>query len=504
MHSDLLWTLIALQILLGGFDTLYHHEFTERLAWRRSQRRELQLHAARNLIYAILFLTLGWLEVHGAFAIAIAALLAVEIVITLIDFVEEDLSRRLPASERITHTLLAINYGAILVLAAPVLLAWSSQPTAIALTSYGWWSALAGFAAVAVALFGIRDAIASRRCLRLEARPAAGLMAALPPGQTVLVTGATGFIGRRVVEALVADNHAVIALVRTPNPDALTTRPLTLVTSLDHVAPATRIDAIINLAGEPIANGLWTTAKRQRIRASRLDTTRAVVDLIERLETKPHVLISGSAIGWYGLQGDTTLDEASPGSASFSHDLCDDWEAVARQAEAFGTRVVPLRIGLVLGTEGGMLTQMLTPFEFGLGGPIGSGRQVMSWIERDDLVRLIAHAMAERTITGPLNATAPNPVTNAEFTRALGQALHRPAILRAPGVVLEWVAGDLARELLLAGQNVVPRLALDTGFRFRHTTLDSAFAAILGASARQEHLEFDRQPPAARAHPRAG
>lgn len=504
MHSDLLWTLIAVQILLGGFDTLFHHEFTERLAWRRSQRRELQLHAARNLIYAILFLTLGWLEVHGAFAIAIAALLAVEIVITLIDFVEEDLSRKLPASERITHTLLAINYGAILVLAAPVLLAWSSQPTAIIVTFYGWWSILAGFAAVAVALFGIRDAVASRRCLRLEARPAAGLMAALPPGQTVLVTGATGFIGRRVVEALVADNHSVIALVRTPNPDTLTMRPLTLVTSLDQIASGTRIDAIINLAGEPIANGLWTATKRQRIRTSRLDTTRAVVALIERLETKPHVLVSGSAIGWYGLQGDAVLDETSAGSASFSHDLCSDWEAVAGQAEACGTRVICLRIGLVLGTEGGMLTQMLTPFEFGLGGPIGSGHQVMSWIERDDLVRLMAHAMAEPTITGPLNATAPEPVINARFTRALGQALHRPAVLRAPGFVLEWIAGDLARELLLAGQNVAPRRALATGFRFRHTTIDSAFAAILGSLAPNKRLEFDHQPPAASTRPTTG
>lgn len=504
MHSDLLWTLIAVQILLGGFDTLFHHEFTERLAWRPSQRRELQLHAARNLIYAILFLTLGWLEVHGALAIAIAALLAVEIVITLVDFVEEDLSRKLPASERITHTLLAINYGAILVLAAPVLIAWTSQPTAITVTSYGWWSILAGVAAIAVALFGIRDAIASARCLRLAARPATGLMAGLPPGQTVLVTGATGFIGRRLVEALVADGHTVIALVRTPNPDALTTRPLTLVTSLDQIASGTRIDAIINLAGEPIANGLWTTAKRRRIRASRLDTTRAVVALVERLETKPDVLVSGSAIGWYGLQGDTVLDETSPGRASFSHDLCNDWEAVAREAETHGTRVVALRIGLVLGTEGGMLTQMLTPFEFGLGGPIASGRQVMSWIERDDLVRLMAHALAEPVITGPLNATAPHPVTNAEFTRALGSALHRPAVLRAPGFVLEWIAGDLARELLLAGQNVVPRRALDTGFRFRHETLDSAFAAILGSDAPGERLEFDRQPPAASAHSRAG
>ncbi len=480
MNSDLLWTLITVQIALGGFDTLYHHEFTERLAWRASQRHELQLHAVRNLIYAILFLTLGWLEVHGIFAIVIAALLVIEIVITLMDFVEEDLSRKLPASKRITHTLLAINYGAVLMLAAPVFLAWSAQPTAIITTSYGWWSVLASFAAVAVALFGIRDALASGRCLRLETRPADDLMSILPPRQTILITGATGFIGRRVIEALTAGGHNVVALVRAPNPDTLLMRPLKLITSLDQLNADTNIDAIINLAGEPIVNGLWTKTKRARIRASRLNVTDAVVRLIERLETKPHVLISSSAIGWYGLWNSEALDETSPGNDCFSRQLCVAWEDAARQAEIFDVRVVLLRTGLVLGTEGGMLAQMLTPFEFGLGGPIGSGRQWMSWIHRDDLVRLIGHAIADADISGPLNGTAPNPVTNADFTRALGRALHRPAVLRAPAWPLEMIAGDLARELLLGGQKILPAVALESGFRFRHTTIDDALANMLG------------------------
>lgn len=483
MDSDLLWTLIALQIALGAFDTLYHHEFTERLAWRASQRHELQLHAVRNLIYGILFLTLGWLEVHGWFAIAIMALLVIEIVITLMDFVEEDLSRRLPASERITHTLLAINYGAILILAAPVFLAWAALPSALLVTSYGWWSALASLAAIGVTAFGVRDAVAAGRCLRLEIRPASGLMAALPPRQTILITGATGFIGRRLTAALVADSHNVIALVREPNPDALLMRPLTLVTSLDQITSETRIDAIINLAGEPIANGLWTRAKRQRIRASRLETTTAIIDLVQRLSVKPKVLVSGSAIGWYGLSGDAALDETSPANDCFSHRLCADWETAASEAKAFGVRVVHLRIGLVLGTQGGMLAQMLTPFEFGLGGPLGAGRQWMSWIERDDLIRLIAHAIAKHDISGPLNATAPTPVTNTDFTKALGTALQRPAVLRAPAFALEAIAGDLARELLLGGQRVLPAAALDSGFRFHHTTIDTALNEILGGKA---------------------
>jgi uncharacterized protein len=482
MSSDLLWTLIALQIVLGGFDTLFHHEFTERLAWRASQRHELQLHAVRNGIYAFLFLTLGWFEMHGTWALVVLALLAVEIVITLLDFVEEDVSRKLPASERITHTLLAINYGGVLVLAVPVLLAWSALPTSLVGTFYGWWSVLATFAALGVTVFALRDALASQRCLRLERRPAAPLMAALPPVQTVLVTGATGFIGRRLVEALVAGGHRVIALVRDPSPPSLTARPLSLVTSLDQVATDTRIDAIVNLAGEPIANAPWTKAKRARIIGSRVETTEAIVSLIARLAVKPSVLVSGSAIGCYGLWGDEPLDETSPARDCFSHDLCAAWESAARKAEDHGVRVVLLRIGLVLGTEGGMLGRFLTPFEFGLGGPIGSGRQWMSWIDRDDLVRLISHALASDDISGPLNATAPDPVTNAAFTVALAHALQRPAFLPLPAALLSLVGGNLARELMLGGQRVLPKAALASGFVFGHPTLAGALEAVLGTA----------------------
>ncbi len=481
MNSDLIWSLIALQIAMGGFDTLYHHEFTERLAWRASQARELQLHSIRNFIYAGLFLTIGWLEVHGIWAVVIMVLLAVEVVITLMDFVEEDMSRRLPASERVNHTLLAINYGAILVLIAPVLITWSSLPTGIIVTSYGWWSWLATAAALAVALFGIRDALASGRCLRLESRSPAPLISALPPRQTILVTGATGFIGRRVVEALAASGHHVIALVRTPNPDTLLARPLQLITSLDQIHDKTRIDAIINLAGEPIANGLWTKSKRQRIKSSRIEITSQVIQLIERLKTKPSVLISGSAIGWYGLNGDDPLSEKSTGRDCFSREVCVNWEAVARKAEASGVRVVLLRTGLVLGTEGGMLTQMLTPFEFALGGPMGNGKQWMSWIDRDDLVRLIAHAIATPEISGPMNATAPNPVSNAEFTKALAHALGRPAVIPVPAAPLKLIGGDLAKELLLGGQRVLPKVAEGSGFQFLFPQLDMSLAAMLGA-----------------------
>jgi hypothetical protein len=481
MTSDLLWILIAIQMAMGAFDMLYHHEFTERLAWRPSQHRELQLHAVRNGIYAVLFLTLGWLETKGLWALLVMALLAIEVVITLWDFVEEDVSRRLPPTERVLHTLLAVNYGAILSLVLPVLAGWAREPAGLAVATHGAWTLLATFAGPAVAMFFVRDWYASKRSLRLEARAAAPLMQALPPCQTVLVTGATGFIGRRLVEGLVAGGHQVIALVRDPNPDTLRMRPLTLVTALDQIGGDARIDAVVNLAGEPIANALWTKAKRARILSSRLETTQAVVDLIARLETKPRVLVNGSAIGWYGLWADEALDEASEGHACFSRELCVAWEEAARKAEAHGVRVVWLRIGLVLGTEGGMLTRMLTPFEFGLGGRFGTGKQWMSWIGRDDLVRLIAHAIATPAISGALNATAPEPVTNAELVATLARALHRPAVMHAPGWALERLGGDLARELLLGGQKVLPRRALETGFVFETPRLAGLLDQILGS-----------------------
>ena len=477
--TPLLWTLIAIQIAMGVFDTFYHHEFTERLAWRASQRYELKLHGVRNMLYALLFLVLGWLEVHGILAIAIIVVLVIEVVITLMDFVEEDLSRKLPPSERINHTLLALNYGAILVLLLPVLIGWAMQPTGLVLTYAGWLSIIAAASAIGAALCGVRDIAAAQRLGRMTSVAAASLVERLPARQTVLVTGATGFIGSRLAAGLVASGHQVIALIRNPAKAELLPPPVTLITSLDQLPAETKIDAIVNLAGEPIGNGLWTETKRRKILASRVNMTGDVVRLIARLESKPQVLVNGSAIGWYGLWQDQVLTESAKSHACFSHELCEAWENAARLAGDYGVRVAYLRIGLVIGTDGGFITRMLTPFEFGLGGPLGSGKQWMSWIERDDLVRLIAHVIAKPELSGPINATAPIPVTNTRFTEELGRRLHRPAIFRVPAALLRVVGGDFAEELLLGGQRVLPNKALSNGFVFRHETLRSAFEAIL-------------------------
>ena len=331
----------------------------------------------------------------------------------------------------------------------------------------------------------LRDTIVARRKKRIVSRvtpsDAAALVDALAERQHLLVTGATGFIGMRLVEALTSAGHDVTVLARDPA-KATALRAQRVVTDLAQIPDDARIDAVINFAGEPTGNALWTRRKRRKILSSRLRVTRAVNRLIARLALRPAVVISGSAIGWYGLWQDETLTEFDGGKRCFSHRVCDTWEREARKAQRLGVRVVRLRIGLVLGLEGGPLSQYLVPFELGLGGPVGSGRQWMSWIERDDLVRLIAHIVANPQLTGAVNGTAPAPVTNTTFAQELARALHRPALLRMPAFLLHALAGDLADELLLGGRRVLPDKAQASGFKFRHETLPSALSAILGGT----------------------
>jgi len=324
----------------------------------------------------------------------------------------------------------------------------------------------------------VRTSVGPRRAA--AAPDAAELVSALPGRQHLLLTGATGFIGRRLVEALAGAGHDVTVLARDPASAATLHPPFRLVTGLDQIPPTAAIDAVVNLAGEPVADGPWTRARRRRILGSRLRVTRGVVHLIGRLERPPAVLVSASAIGWYGNWHDEVLTEFDGGKRCFSHRVCEAWESAARRAELVGTRVVRLRIGLVLGRDGGMLRKLVAPFALGLGGPLGSGQQWMSWIERDDLVRLIAATIADARFRGPVNATAPVPVRNAAFAQELGRVLRRPARLRIPALPLRWLLRDLADELLLQGQRVVPDKAEAHGFAFRHATLASALAAILG------------------------
>jgi uncharacterized protein (TIGR01777 family) len=503
MNAQLLWSLIFVQLAMGAFDTIYHHELTERLPWRANQEHELALHATRNVLYAAIFVLIGWFETHGAWAYWLLVIPFVEVFITLWDFVEEDSTRVLPASERIVHTLVTLNYGAVLCLLVPLLWQWSHDQTALKPAFHGFWSILLALSAAAVVVFGVRDYFAARRARRLAVQSrGAELVGVLTERRNVLITGATGFVGSRLTGALAAAGHQVTILTRDQAKAATLAPPFRVITSLDQIPDDASIDTIINLAGEAIADGPWTAAKRRRILRSRLQITRKVVHLIRRLDIAPALLISGSAIGWYGLWQDDILTESDDGKACFSRRVCESWERMAVLAETHGVRVVRLRTGLVLGSEGGILSRLLTPFEFGLGGPIGGGQQWMSWIERDDLVRLIAHIMARPNLSGAVNATAPVPVRNADFARELGRALHRPAMMRMPAALLRPL-GDFGQELFLGGQKVLPVAALASGFRFRHETMRSALTAIIQApNASSPSLRLGHVRPPAAAKPR--
>ena len=470
------WVVVSIQVVLGFLDVVVHHEMVARLPWRADAGRELRLHGARNLAYAAIFMVLAWVVPLGWASLLLVGLLAVEVAITFVDWFVEDSSRRLPWSERALHGLLAINFGALLALLVPVIWTWLHASTSIQLVHRGVWSWLASAASVGLIAMATRDFTAARRAGAFQARP---LHLETKRRLRWLVTGATGFVGRRLTEALASKGHDVTVLTRDVAKAGALRPPFRVVSDLAEIRPDERIDVIVHLAGEPVAGGLWTRSRRRRIANSRPEMARRLIDLVDRLEVKPGVWIGASAVGWYGDCGEKVLDECADGRDCFTHRSCEAAEAASLLAECRGLRVVMLRIGLVLGREGGLLAQLLAPFDLGFGGRLGSGRQWMSWIERDDLVRLIVHAAANESIRGPLNAVAPYPVTNREFTQALARTLGRPAWLAIPRFVLVAAMGDMARELMLASQRAVPAKAVEHGFDFRWPKIEAALDKAL-------------------------
>lgn len=296
----------------------------------------------------------------------------------------------------------------------------------------------------------------------------------------ILVTGGTGFIGAALVPALLADGHRLTLLTRQPqrHRSRLDAR-VQLVSHLSEIAPDAPVEAVINLAGEGIADRPWTAARKQLLFASRVTLTAQLVQWLARRPAPPAVMISGSAVGWYGDQGETPLTETSASRPGYTHELCDAWENAARGVEALGTRLCLLRIGVVLGANAGMLKRLLPVFRAGLGGRVGSGRQWLSWIGREDLVALIRHLLATPSLAGVFNATAPAPVTNAEFTRLLAAHLHRPALLPVPALALRLSLGEMST-LLLGGQQVIPERLQAAGFAFAAPTVAECLRRELG------------------------
>jgi len=290
----------------------------------------------------------------------------------------------------------------------------------------------------------------------------------------VLVTGGTGLVGRPACDALRAAGHAVTIVSREPG--RVPARAIGW-DGLRTAIPET--DAIVNLAGESIASGRWTAARKAAIRSSRVEATRALVDAAAAASPRPKVLVNASGVGYYGAHGDEPLDETAAAGTDFLARLCVEWEAEARRAEALGVRVVVVRLGVVLAPDGGALSAMLLPFRAGLGGAIGGGRQWISWVHRDDVVGLLREAVGNTEYAGPVNATSPNPVTNRDFARALGRALHRPTVLPVPGIGLRLLMGEMAT-MLLTGQRVLPKVAERLGYAWQQPELPEALERCVG------------------------
>lgn len=299
----------------------------------------------------------------------------------------------------------------------------------------------------------------------------------------IVLSGGTGFIGSALRESLVEKGHEVVILTRQSareNQPGVRTRyrswnPGTKGTWENEVDG---VDAVINLAGEPIVGKRWTPEQKQKIGKSRVQATQAIVKAIKDARKKPFLLLNASAIGYYGPHRDEELTEESPAGDDFLARTCQAWEAEARRAEGLGLRVVRLRIGIVLEKGGGALAKMLPPFQMGLGGPLGTGKQWMSWIHLKDLVGMIHFILERKEVRGVVNGTSPNAVRMKEFARTLGRALHRPAIFPVPEFVVRILLGEMS-DVLLKGQRVLPKRALEAGYPFKYPELESALKEIL-------------------------
>lgn len=293
----------------------------------------------------------------------------------------------------------------------------------------------------------------------------------------IAITASTGLFGTELATRLRSHGHDVVPVIRGDetdpesmwNPEAGWIRPGTF----------EGMDAVVHLSGASIGDGRWSASRKELLRRSRLDSTRLLVDHLAALDTKPATLVSASAVGYYGNRGDEEITEASDPGEGFLAELCREWEAEAQRAEEAGIRTVQLRSGILLSQQGGALAKMLTPFKFGLGGPIGSGRQWLPWVARSDAAAAAEFALTHEELRGPVNVVAPGAVRNREFVKALGRALGRPAFAPLPGFAVRLLFGEMGEQTLLWGQHVRPKALTDAGFEFEYEELPSALEAAL-------------------------
>ncbi len=492
-----LFLVLTVQALLGAFDNLWHHELEAHLPQRLGARRELALHAAREGIYAVVFIAVAWLECRGVWALVLGALLVAELVITLADFLEEDRTRRLPPLERLLHAVLTAMFGAFICLMLPVLVTWARLPTALAVVPRGIASWVFTTFSVGVLAWAVRNVLALRETRGPAAEATAharrratmgSVPAPLETPATVLITGGTGFVGRALVANLVRDGRRVIVLSR----DVLSARDLlgpgvTVIDRLDTIPAETRIDSIVHLAGARVLGMPWTRRRRQTLVESRVALTTALVALMRRLQRRPATFVAASAIGWYGVPperasmhglGAVPLDETAPAQpGQFGSDLCIAVEHEARRAEGLGVRVVRLRLGVVLGRGDGAWPMQAFAARLGLAAILGTGRQPAPWLHLDDAVGLIRLSLEASTLAGAVNAVAPQASTQRAFAMTLAAVYGRHAWLRVPAAPLRWLMGEMS-SLMLEGQAVVPAAAVAAGYRFRYPRLEGACIAL--------------------------
>jgi uncharacterized protein len=477
----LILTLLVIQGLMGAFDTLYHHELRAKLPLQTFAALELRIHGIRSVLYAVVFAGLAFCVWGGVWTLVLGAIVAVEAGLTLWDFLTKNRSRKLPWSERVLHTILAINGGAVFCLLAIEMLQWWALPNQLLGVNYGWFTPVLGLFALGVFASGVRDSFASSRLRQLAARPT--LTLDFGGAQHFLITGATGFIGQVLVKSLTAQGHHVTAWVR--DPIAATHQlggQVRLVQQL-QVLGAQHFDVIINLAGESIAGGRWSAARKQALISSRVQTTQALLDWLDTVPSalRPALVMSASAIGYYGnqAQGDAHAlceTDAPRQPRDFGSQLCQLREQACDGFTALGVRHVSLRLGVVLGHQGA-LPSMLLPFRAFGGGRIGDGQQVLSWVHIHDALAAMAHIARSAGAQGAYNITAPQPLTNQSFAHIAGQVLQRPSFIPAPAWIFKCVFGEMS-SLFTQGLRVMPARLLAEGFVFEYPDLRAALVQL--------------------------